>query len=234
MPKASDLPDPIAKLARRHAMKMSDERFRADANRLIEQIQEFVTEKSAEGSSEAEAPEGMVHIPKGPFLYGAERTREDVPYDYYMDIYPVTNDQFKKFMLANGYGIQNDRSEEGWVWKQENQVNRPMYWNDPKWNKADHPVVGVSYYEAEAYATWAGQRLPTEQEWEKAARGTDGRGYPWGNVFDKTKCNSKETGIGVTTPVTKFTIGIGPSGCCDISFGSVFSFAGWRREWRNL
>jgi formylglycine-generating enzyme required for sulfatase activity len=249
MPKARDLPDPIAKLTRRHAMKMSDERFRDDATRLIEQIGEYVRETEFEPLPESESlpyspspppppeptiPEGMVLIPKGPFLYGEGRVREDIPYDYYMTIYPVTNDHYKVFMLANGYGSQNYWSEEGWAWKKENQVNQPNYWTDPEWNKADHPVVGVSYYEAEAYASWAGKHLPTEQEWEKAARGTDGREYPWGNDFDKSKCNSEESGIDATTPVTKYAKGISPSGCFDMA-GNVHEWcASWYSQSRNL
>ncbi len=130
-------------------------------------------------------------------------------------------------MLANGYGSQKFWSEEGWAWKQEKQVNRPEYWTDSKWNKADHPVVGVSYYEAEAFASWAGKRLPTEQEWEKAARGTDGREYPWGNDFDTTKCNSEKSGIKATTPVMKYTKGISPFGCFDMA-GNVWE---WCASW---
>jgi formylglycine-generating enzyme required for sulfatase activity len=160
-------------------------------------------------------------------LYGKERIRKDIPYDYYMDIYPVTNKQYKEFILANGYGRQDYWSDEGWAWKQENQVNRPDYWTDSKWNKADHPVVGVSYYEAEAYATWAGKRLPTQQEWEKAARGKDGREYPWGDVFDKTKCNFAPSAIDATTPVTKYTEGISPCGCYDMA-GNVWE---WCASW---
>ena len=232
MPKASDLPKLIAKLARRHAMKMSDERFRADATRLIEQISEYVIEPETEPPPLPPEPEptvleGMVLIPKGPFLYGEERGRENISYDYSMDIYPVTNEQYKMFMLANGYGSQEFWSKEGWAWKQENQVNGPKYWSDPKWNKVDHPVVGVSYYEAEAYSSWTGKRLPTEQEWEKAARGTDGREYPWGNDFDKTKCNSKESGIEATTPVTKYPQGVSPFGCSDMA-GNVWE---WCASW---
>jgi len=229
MPKAKDLPPTIAKLSRRHAMKMSDERFRADVTRLIEQISEYVTGAESKLPSEPEPviPEGMVLVPKGPFLYGEERVREDLPYDYYMDIYPVTNDQYKAFMLANGYGSQKFWSEEGWAWKQECRVKRPDYWTDLKWNKADHPVVGVSYHEAEAYAAWAGKRLPTEQEWEKAARGMDGREYPWGNAFDKTKCNSSESGLKATTPVTKYPQGMSPFGCFDMA-GNVWE---WCASW---
>ncbi|WP_447963392.1 SUMF1/EgtB/PvdO family nonheme iron enzyme [Nitrospira sp. Ecomares 2.1] len=233
MPKAVELPDVIAKLARRHAMKMSDERFRADATRLFEQISEYVIEPESEPPSpprelEATIPEGMVLIPKGPFLYAEERVRADIPYDYFMDIYPVTNDQFKKFLLANGYGSKKFWTEEGWAWKQENQVNCPGFWTDLNWYRADHPVVEVSYYEAEAYGSWAGKRLPTEQEWEKAARGTDGWEYTWGNDFDATKCNSAESGD-ATTPVTTYTKGISPFGCFDMA-GNVWE---WCASWNN-
>lgn len=269
MPKAADLPGPIAKLTRRHAMKMSDERFRADATRLIEQISEYVTgavpkdkstsvpkPKPSSGKKRKRTfvpmdkrasapmgrpssgpkgtpplvskvtpiiPDGMVLIQKGSFLYGEEWVREDIPYDYYMDIYPVTNDQYKEFMLANGYDAQTFWSEEGWIWKEKNQVNRPEFWSDHRWNRADHPVVGVSYHEAEAYAAWAGKRLPTEQEWEKAARGADGREYPWGNDFDKSACNSRESGIGETTSVAKYTKGKSPFGCFDMA-GNVWEW----------
>lgn len=239
MPKAANLPDPIRKLSRRHAMTMSDERFRADATRLIEQIREYVAETEPEPppepyrppptllETEPTVPRRMVVIPRGPFLCGEVRVLEDIPYDYYMDIYPVTNEKYKEFMLADGYEAQTFWSEEGWSWKQENQVNRPKYWTDPKFNKADHPVVGVSYYEAEAFASWAGKRLPTEQEWEKAARGTDGREYPWGHDFDKTKCNSRESNIDATTPVMKYKNGISPFGCFDMA-GNVWE---WCASW---
>lgn len=169
----------------------------------------------------------MVKVPKGAFLYGEDRIRETIDYDYWIDKYPVTNEKYRAFILADGYGNQVYWSEEGWKWKTGYDITCPKYWNDTEWNKADHPVVGVSYYEAEAYAKWAGKRLPTEREWEKAARGEDEREYPWGVWFDKKICNSSEAAIGYTTPVTQYSNGVSPYGCYDM-VGNVWE---WCTDW---
>ena len=140
-----------------------------------------------------------------------------------MDVYTVTNEQYQQFREAGGYDKEEYWSEEGLKWKKEEKRTEPKYWRDPKWNQPDHPVVGVSYYEAEAFAKWAGKHLPTEQEWEKAARGTDGREYPWGDEFDKERCNSEESGIKGTTSVTKYVNGVSPFGCYDMA-GNVWEW----------
>ena len=178
---------------------------------------------------DAKAPANMVLIPKGPFLYGLEneRLRLTIDYDYFMDIYLVTNQHYDPFIRAGGYDNKALWSKEGWSWKRKEKVSQPKWWDDPKWNSSDHPVVGVSYFEAEAFANWAGKRLPTEQEWEKAARGTDGRKYPWGDEFDKNKCNCYEAGIGGNTPVTQYADGKSPFGCHDMA-GNV---SNWCASW---
>jgi formylglycine-generating enzyme required for sulfatase activity len=165
----------------------------------------------------------MTPVPKGEFLYGHDKRLKTIDHDYLIDIYPVTNDQYKKFIDAGGYATKEYWSEEGWKWREARKVVQPSYWDDPKWNRSDHPVVGVSFSEAEAYAKWAGKRLPIEEEWEKAARGTDGRSYPWGDEFDREKCNSEESGIGGTTSVTKYVNGISPYGCYDMA-GNVWEW----------
>jgi len=176
---------------------------------------------------DAKVPANMVLIPKGPLLYGEDNEFLTIDYDYYIDIYLVTNQHYDPFIRARGYDNEALWSKEGWGWKEEGKISQPKLWDDPKWNQSGHPVVGVSYLEAEAFARWAGKRLSTEQEWEKAARGTDGRTYPWGDEFDKNKCNCYELGIGGTTPVTRYADGKSPFGCHDMA-GNVFD---WCASW---
>lgn len=198
------------------------------------QIAESIKPRAEPPSPRASA--GMVKVPKGPFLYGEDKHREAIDYDYWIGIYPVTNKEFGAFISAHGYQNQAYWSQEGWKWRTDNNIQSPDrdYWKDAKWDKFDHPVVGVSYYEAEAYAKWVGMRLPTEQEWEKAARGTDGRMYPWGNEFDKNKCNCNEASIGHTTPITRYPDGISPYGCYDMA-GNVWEWcASWLDEEKVL
>ena len=165
----------------------------------------------------------MVEIPAGEFLYGDEKIKKEIQAPFFIDVYPVTNDQYERFIKEEGYANDALWSPEGLQWRKESNITQPEYWNDSKWNKEGHPVVGVSLYEAEAYANWAGKRLPTEEEWERAARGTDGREYPWGDKFDKERCNSEESGIGGTTRVTRYPNGTSPDGCYDMA-GNVWEW----------
>ena len=137
---------------------------------------------------------------------------------YYIAETPVTNEEYKKFVDATGH-----RVPYGW---DEN-------WRTYPTGKHDHPVVNVTWDDANAYARWVGGRLPTEAEWEKAARGPstssgDGRRYPWGNEFDATRCNVYESKIGGTTPVGKYSPrGDSPYGVQDMA-GNVWE---WCADW---
>ncbi len=110
--------------------------------------------------------------------------------------YPLTNDQFRLFVDAKGYEDKQWWTQAGWGTRQKRQWTEPRYWQDAKWNDGDSPVVGVSWYEAQAYCRWLSAltgesiTLPTEQQWQRAAQGDDGRAYPWGSEWDGTRCNN--------------------------------------------
>jgi formylglycine-generating enzyme required for sulfatase activity len=243
IPPAEQLPKSIQELPYRHGLAIRSGRdFHRDMDLLIAHLTQPVRglgEPQTEPTTQSKpvlrerplvslaAPVDMVKVPKGPFLYGDQKIRVVIEHDYWIDKFPVTNAKYRAFLEAGGYEKQQYWSDDGWKWRVANNITGPAYWDDPKWNKSDHPVVGVSYYEAEAYATWAGKRLPTEQEWEKAARGEDGRQYPWGEEFDKSKCNSDESGIGQTTPVSQYPKGFSPYGCYDMA-GNVWE---WCSSW---
>ncbi len=163
-------------------------------------------------------PAGMVRIPPGSFTYRTTRSflspNEVIPYpgsaeprtclmpEFFMDVTPVTNAQFRTFMSATHY-MPADRT------------NFLKHWVDgaPVPGMENHPVVYVDRHDAAAYAVWAGKRLPTEVEWQYAAQGADGRKYPWGAAFDSTRCNC---GRQMTTPVDAFPSGASPFGVQDL------------------
>jgi len=174
--------------------------------------------------------DAMVEVPAGEFICRNRKTLIQKP--YMIDVYPITNKQFTRFIEADGYLNDAHWTHEGKMWIKQVGILVPEYYGDEKWNKPEHPVVGVSYYEAQAYANWAGKRLPSEIEWERAARGTDGLKYPWGNEFDPERCNSYESKIGRTTRVTLYSIGTSPVGCYDMA-GNVWEWTSDRYGQRD-
>jgi len=164
-------------------------------------------------SKQPELP-GMVYIPEGEFIMGsnegfAEERPAHIVYlkGFYIDRYEVTNAQYERFCRATGNPVPPH-------WK--NDTCRP--------EEKNYPVVNVSYYDALAYARWAGKRLPTEEEWEKAGRGCDGRIYPWGNEWQANSANvSYWFGFGFPRPVGSYPAGASPYGVEDLA-GNV-------REW---
>jgi len=195
--------------------------------------------------------EAMIHIPAGEFLMGTspeqveqllrkhpnwnakwfekERPQRRVYLDeYWIDKYPVTNSQYQQFIADGGYSQKGGWSQDGWRWRQAKNRTAPRYWDDLQFNKPNYPVVGVTFYEAEAYARWAGKRLPTGAQWEKAARGMDGRIYPWGDAFDPNRCNCSEGEFPMsTTSVGIYPLGVSPSGVWDMA-GNVWE---WCADW---
>jgi formylglycine-generating enzyme required for sulfatase activity len=163
----------------------------------------------------------MVRIPAGEFTMGGKEYDNEQPVhkvhlpEFQIGRYPVTNYEYRVFVRDTG-------------------VNPPLHWEGSDYPEmlGDHPVIYVNWYDAVAYCQWLSEktgksyRLPTEAEWEKAARGTDGRRWPWGNEWDTRNCNSKESGLGCTTPPGQYS----PRG--DSPYG-VADMAGNVKEWCN-
>jgi len=158
----------------------------------------------------------MITIPAGPFLMGTNSERADaynrpqhevVLSTYQIDKYPVTHAEYARFVVFTKH-------------------RPPLDWKDgtiPD-GKALYPVTMVTWYDARDYCKWADKRMPTEAEWEKAARGTDGRRWPWGNIMDPSKLNTYYN-VGSSNVVTKYANGVSPYG--------VFDMAGNVSEWTS-
>src|SRR5688572_17727540 len=146
---------------------------------------------------------------------------------FYMAKYPVTYAQYELFVTEGGYEVPVYWTEAGWDWKEDRK--QPAYWKDPECHLHDHPINGVTWYEAYAFTRWLSAKtkldiiLPTEGQWQRAAQGDDSREYPWGNGFDPTRCNTAESGLGRTTPVTHYPNGASPFGVLDLS-GNVWEW----------
>jgi formylglycine-generating enzyme required for sulfatase activity len=158
----------------------------------------------------------MVLVPGGKFLAGGPGSDDGggAPFEVelpalYIGLHTVTNAQYARFVVETRHRAPDD---SGW------QASA----------KADHPVVGVSWEDAQAYCRWGGLRLPRELEWEKAARGTDGRKYPWGKYWDENKCrHSGIKGNGTTAGVWEYGAGASPYGAYQMS-GNVWE---WCEDW---
>jgi len=198
----------------------------------------------------------LATVPAGSFLMGSSDADEMASGDekpqheltlpaFKIGKYPVTNAQFVAFVAAGGYGERRFWTQDGWKWKEREGWTEPSDYGAP-FNLPNHPVVGVSWYEALAFCAWLSEtwraegviapdetvRLPTEAEWEKAARGGlspdrgrqgGARRYPWGDDPDPNRANYSRTGIGSTSAVGCFPGGASPYGCLDM-VGNVWEW----------
>ncbi|MBI5197073.1 MAG: formylglycine-generating enzyme family protein [Nitrospirae bacterium] len=178
------------------------------------------------------APGGMIFVPSGPFILGSDKEDKEkravefgsikpwyldehpqqkiVVQAFYIDQYEVTNAQYLRFIQTTEYFPPTE-------W--DNGVLPP--------GRESYPVTGVTWYDTGHYCQWLGKRLPTEMEWEKAARGTDGREFPWGNTFDKKKAQTGYADVKDAVPVGSFEAGKSPYGIYDMA-GNTWE---WTQDW---
>jgi formylglycine-generating enzyme required for sulfatase activity len=145
---------------------------------------------------------------------------------FWMDRYPVTVDRYAKFIDDGGYDESDYWDDEGWTWKKEKKIILPRFWDEPAWKRylrRGRPVVGVSYWEAIAFCRWEGRRLPTEREWEAAARGRDGWMYTWGEAWEEGRLGVRGVGPRMTWPVGHFRRAVGLFGHYDL-IGNVWQW----------
>tara|TARA_Y100001936_G_scaffold118412_1_gene115853 strand:- start:4591 stop:5391 length:801 start_codon:yes stop_codon:yes gene_type:complete len=171
--------------------------------------------------AQEKAPAGMILIPEGYFQMGTFSGNNDekpmhfvYTSSFYIDKYEVSNKDYQLFMEATGHP-------------------EPIFWDDPRFNDPEQPVVGVSWHDAMSYSKWKGRRLPTEAEWEKSARGNDGRLWPWGGKFDKgfffffVNIFGKNDNYSHTAPVNYYHSGVSPFGLYNVA-GNVWE---WCLDW---
>lgn len=184
------------------------------------------------GSTEEDIENALLITP----IYPPRFANPQIPYEmpqhevcltsgYWIDRYEVTNADYAAFIEAGGYAEPEYWSEEGWTWRR--LVNRNQPANCPHADLADHPRACVTWYEAQAYANWRGASLPTEAQWEFAARGEENFIFPWGNEWDSTLANL--VGARGTVPVGGYPEGASWVGALDMS-GNVME---WTADWAS-
>lgn len=202
-----------------------------EANGQLDDVRARLDRLLNPSAGDPDAPKGMVKIPGGTYEVGPdagwERNARRVSLRaFYIDVLEVTNADYKAFW---------DQLED----EDEKEDHRPRYWirSGGTWDvpkgRLQHPVTGVTWPAAAAYASWAGKRLPTEDEWQVAARGKDLRRYPWGDVFDSRRCNSSTSAREDTVIVGTLPDGASPFGCQDMA-GNVEEWTASLRDGKVL
>lgn len=200
-----------------------------------------IEERVAAGTALAKAgdprltSDGRITIPAGTLHHKASNesavSQRVVP-AFAIGRFAVTVAEFSVFIDEGGYEDPSCWSAEGWRFRLDEELEAPRFWGEAEWSAylvSNHPVVGVSAFEAEAYASFRGARLPTEHEWERAARGDDARDYPWGDTWDPHASSHRDYGPRCTVPVGVFPRGVSPFGVHDLC-GTVWQWTADERD----
>ena len=213
------------------------------------QLRESLVYPASDATLPDRAPGGPeeIHVRDGSFSLGAvdepwaydcelEAHEVELP-PFFIDRAPVTNAQFAEFVTERGYRSRKAWSAEGWEWRSREGIETPLYWEhgDDGWQRVrfglrepvpgHEPVQHVSWYEAEAFAAWAGKRLPTEVEWERAAGWHDHEGkfrYPWGQSWMGFEASLDRRRFS-PAPVGSYSGGVSPVGCVQMG-GDVWEW----------
>ena len=199
-------------------------------NRFQTQVRTIIEERASTYLDKASAIAELIKPYYEPLL-----NRFDIEFvlipkarQYYNDSFfisstPITNVQYRPFIEAGGYAMSNVWSSEGWAWRRSKKITMPQYWDNTSFNSPDQPVVGVSWYEADAYARWLSQEtgleisLPSGKQWLRAAVGNDTRTYPWGEQAPTPRFANYKNNVKKTTPVGAYPIDISPFGVMDMA-----------------
>lgn len=196
-----------------------------------EKINQSVKEELKPGSQKTSPYDGMImfYIPEGKFEMGSENGNPDESpvHSVYLDAFwidqtEVTNEKYK---MCEDAGACKHPEQGAHLEIRDSSATRERYYGNPKY--ADYPAIYVNFSQAENYCKWVGRRLPTEAEWEKAARGTDGRIYPWGNEPPNASLLNFDGNVGDTTSAGSYPDGASPYGALDMA-GNVWE---WVADW---
>lgn len=234
-------PHYLPRLAAGHVLAGADPRFSGEG--WIPQLVHIPAGSFLMGSSDADQLADSDEKPQH---------RMELP-DYWIGKYPVTVAQWRRFVESDGYTTRDYWTKAGWrfinglggrPWYARllpfrlDRARKPALWRRPATGDDNLPVVNVSWFESVAYCRWLTAqtghkfRLPSEAEWEKAARGPDGRIWPWGNTWKVGCCNSNDLGLGHPSPVGSFPAGVSPYGAHEMA-GNVNEWVAtkWRKRY---